>query len=280
MPKFLSRDEIYRILQRELPEDLYADGPATGFYTTADMASVADVVATGYGNLQRIYDNYFPQTTDEFIDKWAEKMFIGKSFDPSVTLQQKRDAVIAKIRKQPTITLWEVLTLVASYIPEGKYAQVAAYNCGSASSWVLDQSELDVDTRLGFNFQFQDLTIDMSQWCQTISNRGWTLDIDALDETTELDLIGYEELIFPQLDAYGYEVRIFDYAVTGTQYAQMVKQIHETEPARSVSVIFQNLNLLDYGLVNDVGAVDQFSLVDCITRDASLSTGYRGRTTL
>lgn len=280
MTKFLDRKQLYRLLQRELPSDVYADGDEGLFYTTADMASVADSAASAYYYLGRIYDNYFPQTTDEYIGKWIEKLFLGKSFDPSVTLQQKRDAVIAKIRKQPTITLWEVLTIVASYVPEGTYVQVAANNCGSNSAWVLDVSELDVSTRLGAAFNQGELGIPMDEWCETISSRGWTLDVDQLDFTTDLDIYGYEELATVQNEAYGYEIRIFDYEVTGTQYQQMVKQIYETDPARSVGRILQNLSLASYGLVVDVGAVDQFSLIDCVTRDPSLSTGYRGRSTL
>lgn len=280
MPKFLSRNELYRLLQRELPEGVYADGTENLYYTTADMASIADCASTAYYYAERIYDNYFPQYADEYIDKWIDKVFVGKSFDSAVTLQQKRDAIIAKIRKQPTITLWEVLTIVSSYVPEGTYVQIAAYNCGSASDWKLDVSELDVNTRLAFNFLYRDLNIPMSNWCQSISNRGWTLDVDQLDFTTDLDLYGYEEVIFPQLNAYGYEVRIFGYSLTGTQLQQMRNQIYESDPARSVGRIFQNLSLTDYGLVTDVGAVNQFNLVDCITRDSSLSTGYRGRTTL
>lgn len=276
MPTFLTRQQLYRLLQRELPEDVYPDGAPSAFYSTADMDSIADVAATGYANLERIYANYFPQSADEYIDKWIAKLFIGTSFDAGVTLQDKRDRVIAKIRKQPTLALWEILILVAGYLPEGKYVQVVEWCCASGT-WMLGESALGVETSLGFNTQFNELGVSAAVWCSFVSNRGWELGIDQLGIGTELDQYG-QEVMDVQLGAFGYEVRIFGYEVTGTSYAQMVRQIKETEPARSVHLVRQNLDLNDYGLTNAVTGVDQFSSVNCITRDSASDTGYSGLT--
>lgn len=277
MAKFLSRQTIYRILARELPDDVFPDGQPSAYFHTADMDSIADIVCTGYANLQRIYDNYFPQYTDEFIDKWIDKMFVGVSFDTSVTLQEKRDRVIAKIRKQPTITLWEVLKIVASYVPPGKYVGISEYSCAN-SFWTFDVSKFGVNTMLGFDHTFADLNVNSADWCDFVANRGWKLSESHLDVSTIFDQVGYLDVIEPQIAAFGYEIRIFDYAVTGTSYTQMVKTIDEAEPARSVHFIKQNLNLSDYGLINTVTNVDQFSLVNVITIDPSSTTGYSGIT--
>lgn len=278
MAKFLTRQQIYRILQRELPEDVYADGPEGKFYTTADMASVADVGATGYGNLERIYDNYFPQYTVESIDKWIAKMFVGNSFDATVTLQDKRDRVIAKIRKQPTITLWEVLKIAASYVPAGTYVQILE-NCSAQGCWKLGVSKLGKETFLCFDHKFADLGITDGDWCGFLSTfDGWKLGKSKLGDTTKLAEFEYLQIIEPQLDAYGYRLRIFDYQVTGTSLVQMIQTINETEPARSVHIIQQSVPLSGSGLTTVVQNVDQFSLVNCITQDANSSTGYSGLT--
>lgn len=279
MAIFLTRDQIYRILQREAPENVYPDGPASAFFSTAENDSVADVAATAYGNLSRILENYFPATADEKIQDWIRKMFVGVSFDPSVNLQDWRNRIIAKVRKQPTITLWEVLILVVSYLPPGSYAQVAEYGCGSASSWRLGVSLLGIDTFLGFNHTFEQLGVDPSTWCDFVSNQHWILGVDLLGEETFLSQYTYLEVIEPQIEAYGYEIRIFGTEVTGTSLQQMLKQVNAVEPARSVHTLRQNLNLSDFGLNNTVADVDQFSGVDCITLDPTSTTGYTGRTT-
>lgn len=278
MAKFLSREQIYRILQRELPENVYPDGPPSAFFSTADMASIADVVATGYGNLERISDNYFPQTTLESIDKWVAKMFIGVSFDQSVTLQDKRDRVIAKIRKQPQITLWEVLKVAVSYVPPGTYVQILE-NCSKFGCWKLGASRLGKDTFLCYDHKFFELGIADDDWCGFLSKfDGWKLGRSKLGSTTKLSKFSYLQIIQPQLDAYGYKLRIFDYQVTGTSYAQMIKTINETEPARSVHIVQQPVSLSGSGLTTVVTDVDQFSLVNCITQDSTSNTGYSGLT--
>lgn len=276
MAKFLTREQAYRILQRELPEGVYPDGAPSGYYSTADMDSVADVVATGYANLERIYANYFPQTSDEYIGKWVEKMFIGVSFDSSVSLQELRDRVIAKIRKRPTIAMWEVAKLVAGYVPEGTYIQIFEYGCHDGF-WKLGVSKLGKTTVFGFDNEFQDLGVDASDWCAFVKDRQWKLGVSKLGIDTILNEYSYAQIIEPQMRAFGYEVRIFGYEITGTSLDQLVKQIRATEPARSVHYLRQNLNLADFGLNTTVNDVDEFSLVNCITRDPSSLTGYSGR---
>lgn len=277
MAKFLSRDQLYRLLQRELPEGVYPDGAPSAFFSTADMASIADVAATGYGNLERIYDNYFPQFTDEFIDKWVDKMFVGVSFDASVSLQDKRDRVIAKVRKQPQITLWEVLKIAASYVPSGTYVQIVE-NCSPFGTWILGKSRLGKDTVLGYNHKFGDLGVPTDEWCSFLAGLdGWKLGQSKLGSTTKLAKYSFLSIIEPQLKAYGYKLRIYDYQVTGTSFAQMIRNINEAEPARSVHIIQQPLSLSGSGLATVIPNVDQFSLVNCITQDASSDTGYTGR---
>lgn len=256
---------------------MYPDGAPSAFFSTADMDSIADVASTGYANLERIYENYFPQSADESIDKWVVKAF-GYLFDDSITLQQKRDAIIAKLRKQPTITLWEIAKIVASYVPEGTFIQIAEYNCGAAESWKLDQSLLDASTYLGFNGRLVDLGVEATNWCEFVQNLAWKLDVNALDVDTTLSEQSWQDVSEVQAEAFQYEIRIFGYEITGSNLVNMLKEVKAQEPARSGATLKQNLVLSDYGLNTTVNEVDQFSGVDCITRDPLQTTGYSGRT--
>lgn len=185
MSKFLTRDQIYRLLQRELPEDVYPDGQASAFFSTADMASIADVAATGYYNLSRIYDNYFPQYADEYINKWLEKMFVGRSFDPGLSLQELRDRVVAKVRKQPQINLWEVLKVLAGYVPAGTYVQILE-NQSAQGGWILGESRLGIDTFLNFTHKFYEWGVTDGDYCGFLSTvTGWKLGESQLGLDTE-----------------------------------------------------------------------------------------------
>lgn len=278
MPKFLNRQELYRLLQRELPEDVYPDGPATAFYSTADMDSVADVAATAYGNMERIYENQWPQSADEKIDDWVFKVF-GYKFDESVTLEEKRSRIIAKIRHQPTIRLWEVLTIVVSYLPEGYYAQVAEFQCGAASGWILGESLLGLSTYLGMGRPFNTLNVDSSDWCEVIAD-GWRLGFSKLGVDTTLSEFSNQELFNVQAEAFGYMIRIFDTAVTGDSLARMIQDVKAAEPARSFFRIAQNQSLAAYGLVVDVPNVGEFDNITTIAQDSTQTTGYKGKRTL
>ena len=60
MPDFLQRQDIYNLLERENPEDVYPhSGDPSNFLSTAENDSVAKVVEDAYTNLQVIYRNIF-----------------------------------------------------------------------------------------------------------------------------------------------------------------------------------------------------------------------------
>jgi hypothetical protein len=273
MPKFLTREEIYRLFQRELPEDVYIDGPATAGYSTASIDSKAKVLATIYQNLERIYDNYFPQTSDERQEAWEIKVF-GEPLDATLTLEERRARVIAKLQKQPTITLWEILTLVAGYVPEGTFVQVVEL-CGGAGPWKLGVSKLGVDTALGIG----DITlVTPGDECAGVVRDGWQLGISQLGVDTALGgSKDWNAIAYAQIQAYAYLIRIFDYEITGDTLSQMITEIKRAEPARSARIISQNEVLESYGLIIPVTNVTQFDLINCITRDPASSTGYSGR---
>lgn len=278
MPKFLSAYEVYRVIQRELPEGAYPDGPASAFFSTADSYASGQAVATLYDNLARIYANNFPQTADERIDDWVFKVF-GFYLPAGTTLGDKRQRVIDKIRKQPTISLWEILKLVAQSVPRGTFVQVAEYQCGAAQGWKLGVSLLGATTYLNFNNTYQQLNLPPgTDWCGFVRNQHWRLGRDALGVNTFLSKYTQEQIYQPQAKAYGYEIRIFDYVLPPEQLMQLDFEVKAAEPARSYHVFRQGLQLVDFGLVRTVNNVDQFSGVTCIAVDDSQTTGFIGKT--
>ena len=275
MAIFLTAQQIYRALQRELPEGAYPDGSPSGFFSTASIYSKAQLAEAAYSNLNRIYQNYFPQTADEKIDDWVFKAF-GSYFDDNVTLEEKRSRVIAKIRKQPSITAWEILTLVAGYVPEGTYVQVYS-PCGEDQFWTLGVSLLGINTFLS-GLTIADLGYDPADWCDIVSNLHWRLGDDGLGLNTTLADPTWQDVSQVQRNAYGYEIRIFGYTLSAEDTEKLRLDVQRNEPARSSFILRQNLDLNDFGLTEIVNDVDQFDNVDCITRDSGSDTGYTGRT--
>jgi hypothetical protein len=278
MAIFLTQDQIYRMLQRELPEGVYPDGAASAFFSTAENDSVAAVAASGYASMSRIAANYFPATAVESIDDWVYKMF-GFLFDASVDLATKRQRVIDKVRKIGSIDLFTILTIVAKYVPEGNYAQVF-FACGADAQWELGVSLLGLNTYLAFisNVDVGITDDNINNWCSFISTLHWRLGLDGLGDTTYLSYIKYSDLASFQANAFLYEIRIYDYTIPPGDLAALEAELEAGEPARSAHQFFQNVPLAGSGLTVMVPNANQFSGVDTITRDPSSTTGYTGLT--
>jgi hypothetical protein len=284
---FLTRSTLYRLIERELPEGVYADsGTPSAYFTTASVMAKAIVLETIYTNLSRIYDNYWPQFTDERIDDWEIKVF-GEVSNAGLTLFQRQTKVLNKIRKKPTLALWEILTLVASYVPEGKFVQVVEWGCpghDGGGQWILGTSRFDVDTALGWegqrNMQPTIAAIN-GDFCAGVVADGWRFNASHLGTQTKLSgMNSWQTISAAQKRAYTYEVRIFDYTLSDADTAKLERDLQQFEPARSAHIIRQNLQLADFGLLFTVMNVDQFSGVNCITVDPSQTTGYSGRVTV
>jgi hypothetical protein len=275
MSKFLSADELYRLIQRELPEGVYPDGPPAGYFSTADSFAAASGLAKTYSNLQRVYDNYFPQFADERIEDWEVKVFGEMQVG---TLADRRERVIQKIRSEPSLSLWEMLLTALSYVTPGTYVQVVEYGCpeSPAYGWKLGVSKLGSETVLGGGYDVvggyggQDI-------CEKILENNWVLGRSKLGTETILGgTYTNEQVALARFRAYTFEVRIFSEVLTSTAWAQLDATLKAQEPARSQHLIFDGLSLATYNLTVDAGDVDAFSLVDCAKVDNTSTTGYKG----
>lgn len=225
MALFLSAEQIYRLIQRELPIDAYPDGSPDKFYSTADSFATAKVFESAYDNNSRIYENMFPQTADEKISDWEIRTF-GYLLDASLTLQQKRDKVLAKIRTRRRTTPNDILQTVYTVIDSSILVEIVEWNC-YGGSWVLNESELEISTILsGPN----PLRVTGPDLC-------------ALS-AAELGLTE-QELLEMREDAYTYEVRIYDYTLTADELERLEAALNSAEPARSQHIILDGLDPVD-----------------------------------
>lgn len=246
MPKFLNRQEIYRLLQRELPEGVYPDGPAFAYYSTADMDSLADVAATGYGNLERIYENYWPQSADERITDWEITAF-GFPLEASLTLAERRDRVITKLRAKKGITKGDMKDAVEAIIGTDKEVVVVEWNCANEEfgTWQLGVSNIGYNTYLG---NYNMLLVTGEGAC----------DINPAD-------YGLSEEVWAgmQRQAYTYEIKIFEYVLSSAERTAIDIALTEGEPARSAHVISDNQNhILTSDFWGFEGDGDDFGLGD------------------
>ena len=225
MPIFLTQQQVYRAIQRELPQGVYPDGPPSAFFSTADSWATAKVISDAYSNQSRIYDNYFPNYTVESIGDW-ESLILGQAGDSSMTIQQRRDRVIARIRSQRRTTPDDMLATVYTVLDSSVLVEIAEACCGG-TGWVLDESQLDISTILN---EFNGLERVGPDLCTlTAADYGLT----------------DQEFADLQAQAYQYEVRIYGYVLTPAQRSVLDAALSAAEPARSRHIIIDGLDPSD-----------------------------------
>jgi hypothetical protein len=223
MPHFLTRAEVYRLLQRELPDNVYPDGAPDAFYSTAEQDSVADVIATGYANAERIYANYWPKTADERIADWEITAF-GKKLREGLSLDERRDRVAVKIRSRKGLTRSDMVAVVQSIIGSDKSVEVAGWG-RPEGGWIIGVSELGISTILN-GARMLDAT--GSAICEA----------DPADFGKTAD-----DWVVMQQQAYTYSVLIYGYTLTADEAIDVEAALLDAEPARDRHVIYDGLNI-------------------------------------
>jgi hypothetical protein len=220
---FLSQNDVYRLLQREQPEDVYADGPPSAFYSTADNGAVAGVIADAYGNAQSIAGNYFPQTADDRLADWEITAF-GYNLDASLSTAQRQSQVTEQIRTRKGIRKSDMLGIVLGIL--GSSVQVKIVGWGDKSgAWVLGESPLGISTFLGGSIPRN------SVYGANVWQLGWAHFGITQDQWSQL-----------QADAYTYEVRIYGYTLTTKQRQQIDQALSLFEAARDRHIITDGLD--------------------------------------
>lgn len=253
MPLFLSRAQLYRLLKREEPEDVYADGAPSAFFTTAEQDSVAQVLATAQSNLERIYANFFPQSADEKLADWEMTAF-ARLAPSTLTTQQRRDSLVAKLRERPSISLWTVLTAVLEMLPAGTPVRIVPW-AKSKAGWQLGVSELGIDTVLGPGPQ--PILPAPEDYCSNSADQDGQAWADW------------------QNVAYGFDVRIYGYTLSAQQSILLDLLLRAKEPARSKHYVYDNLVLADEALTVAATDIGEFTTgFGAVYKDSGSSTGY------
>lgn len=226
MPMFLPREKIYRLLQRELPEDVYPDGAPTAYYHTADMDSVAQAVSGAYSSLERVWVNKFPTEAEEEASAW-ELTIMGDNLPSTATLEERKNRYLQRLRSPRGISKARLEGVVRSVLGEDTDFLIIEYNDRRSGNgtWVLGVSELGVSTYLA-NRSGLDLPKSESINCDylTTAPPGYTL----------------QEWQDYRWWVYTYEVRIFNRVLTATEETDLDKALTAAEPARSGHKIVDN----------------------------------------
>lgn len=258
MPVFLTQSQLYRLIQRELPEDVYPhSGDPSVYLSTADSASQAEMIANVYEALQQAYDNQWPQHANEDGIAMHEVARFGK-ISTGLSLSDRRLRVLAKMRALPSMSDPDLTALVQGFLPTdattnasaGVLAALAAngetqetmpvhvvlyaYNA-LGNTWRLGLSELGVDTILGGGMRAP-------------------AGVDVCDLAAADLGLTEDEMQDARLNAYFYEVRIYDGDTDTVVDAQTLATIEEellgSEPARSQ-------HLIRSGLVSTLAVMDR-----------------------
>jgi hypothetical protein len=212
MPTFLTREDIYRILQRELPEDIYPDGPPDRYYSTADNDSVAAVFASMYSTMESIYNNMFVITANEQLNQWETNLLASTPVG-DISVDQRRSNLLAFLRSQDNISYWAVLNAILGFVPIHTFV------------------ELRVRAYVGDHLiaQMTGANIDL------IWGPDWTSGDPAPAGVTVTDSLRTDEaeLLALRRHAYVYDVIIWGYELGVDETARLEELLSAIEPARS-----------------------------------------------
>lgn len=227
MAIFLTTQQAYRLFQRELPEGAYADGSPSAFFTTASVYAKAELVKKAYDNMNRIYQNMFPQSADEQIADWEIKVF-GYRLDASLDLPARQQALILKLRQHPGINRQAIIDIINTSIGTGFVYTIIDWNCDVTGGWLLDESQLDIETYLNAG-NMVDVTPSL------FPGKSLCVNDPAFGKTDQ-------EWLEMREQAYTYEILIYGATLTAEQREALDKALTKGEPARSTHVITDGLD--------------------------------------
>lgn len=227
MAIFLKTSDVYRLWQRELPEDVYPDGAASGSFSAASVYAKSQLTANLYANMQVIYNNIFPQTANEQQLEWEVKLF-GYTLNPSLTLLERQNIVISKIRRKPGITIADMIFLVQSVIGTDKDVAIGEWQ-NESGQWLIGVSKLGVSTIFGSGLLLAFTTENMPG-LNLCSATATSLGVSQTDFNNML------------ATSFTYSVLIYSYTPTATELSQINLLLTNGEPARSTHVIYSGLD--------------------------------------
>jgi uncharacterized protein YmfQ (DUF2313 family) len=233
MAKFLTQAEIYALLNRELPENVYYEGPPASSYAGAETHSSAKVLGELYATAGTIYNNMFPTTVAEQLNEWEVKCF-GTTDASGKSTAERVGAILALLRSDVNLSTWDLLVGIAS-IAVGVYVEIIQNN------ELYDRGSYDC----------------RGENADAIWGPGWTLG-DPLPENAFAEdyiLNSQAQLLALRERAFGYIVKIYSTALTDRQKSDIEIFITKSEASRSDHVV----QYIDQILIETVENPTRFS---------------------
>lgn len=223
MPKILTRNELFRLLQRELPQDVYPQGGPSTFYSTASLDSKAKTMESAYNLAETAYDNIFPASAEELLNDW-EIMLFGELSDSSLSTAARRARILEEIRSRRGVRKSDIEAVVRQVLGSSTDFEVVQWN-SSEASWMIGVSPLGASTFLASHPLVSHVDDDIN--CGLVNGS-----FPAVSQAEE-DLMREQ--------AFTYEVRIYNQTLTSTEESDLDAALTEAELVRSQHVITDGL---------------------------------------
>lgn len=250
MAIFPTQKQLYLLIQRELPEDVYPHaGDPSIYMSTAESASTAQMIRKVYERLQQAYDNQWPQHANVEGIELHEIARFGY-LSPSLSLSERQDQLLGKMRALPSMSDPDLLSLIRGFLPPDPVTPFASSRVAAAiisNGFTQEETTLRVET---YRWNYPGNTWRLGEsllGVDTILGGGMRavagVDICDLDPA-DLGLT-YAQLLDYRSNAYTYEVRIYDgdinEDVTAEMLATIETELTAAEPARSQHYTYSGL---------------------------------------
>lgn len=231
MSIFLNVEQILDAFFRQLPPGQFADDradnvdPMKRSLSSSELRSQAAVLATAYGNLEAIFNNKFITYADETgLARWEKDLF-AEAIDRSKPIELRRADAKAKFNANGGISYDAIRAILdPMFLAIGLEYELVCW-CGLfGGAWILDESQLDVETYLSL--------MDPLLGAAGPAPLDCDLDYSAAGLTAQ----NLEDI---QRTAYTYEVRIFGNA-SADFLARLNIILTQSEPARSTHYLYNN----------------------------------------
>jgi hypothetical protein len=258
---FPTIDQIMDIIFAELPSGVYAEdraddpNPNNRSYSSSEIRAHAQMYANLYANMEEVNaDKFLTTVTHDGLSSWEKELF-QTAQDSSQPDSVRLANLLAKFRASGGISTPAIAMIIHSILdPVGLTFDISTWNgCGGTKggAWILDVSELDVETYLALEDPLLGARRDMTPLDCSLNY--------AAAGITAQDLIDIQDT------AYTYEVRIYGNA-SSQVLAQLDYALTQYEPARSTHVIINNFppdidpNFVDMGPFTGDTLIDD---IDC-----------------
>lgn len=194
-------------------------------FSSSDLRSQATVLAAAYSNLNDIFNAKWITYANEMgITRWEKDLF-AEAVDRSLPIATRRANALAKFNANGGISYLAIKAILDPLFAEiGLDYDLVDWNGLFGGAWILEESQLDVDTYLSL--------MDPLLGASPPSPLDCDLDYAAAGITVQ-------QLADIQATAYTYEVRIHGNA-SADFLLKLDTILTQREPARSTHYIYNN----------------------------------------